>query len=30
MNTDFLHPQMSDAELFQDSSLGVAQIGDVV
>ena len=30
MNTDFLHPQMSDAELLQVSSLGLAHIGDVV
>ncbi len=30
MNTDFLHPQMSDSELLQVSSLGLAHIGDVV
>lgn len=30
MNTDFLHPQMSDSELLQISSLGLAHIGDVV
>lgn len=30
MNIDFLHPEMSDAELLQVSSLGLAHIGDVV
>ena len=30
MNTDFLHPHLSDAEILQVSSLGLAHIGDVV
>lgn len=30
MNIDFLHPEMTDAELLQVSSLGLAHIGDGV
>lgn len=30
MITDFLHPQMTDAQLLQISSLGLAHVGDCV